>query len=44
MLFDKIRSMVDRTIKKQKDGEINSFDAIIINPDDLSEKLIIFKK
>jgi len=44
MLFDKIRSMVDRTIKKQKDGEIKSFDAIIISPDDLSEKLIIFKK
>jgi len=44
MLFDKIRSMVDRTIKKQKNGEIKSFDAIIISPDDLSEKLIIFKK
>jgi len=42
ILFDKIRSMIDRTIKKQKDGKIKSFDAIIISPDDLSEKLIIF--
>ena len=44
MLFDKINSMVNRTLKKQDKGEIEKFDAIIISPDDLSEKLIIFKK
>jgi len=36
--------MVKRTIKKRKDLELEYFDAIIINPDDLSEKLINFKK
>ncbi len=44
MLFDKIKSMVNRTIKKQEKNEIEHFDAIIINPDDLSEKLIVFNK
>ncbi len=44
MLFDKINSMVNRTIKKREKGEVKDFDAIIINPDDLSEKLITFKK
>ena len=44
MLFDKINSMVKRTIKKREKNEIKYFDAIIINPDDLSEKLINFKK
>jgi len=43
-LYDKINSMVKRTIKKRKDLELEYFDAIIINPDDLSEKLINFKK
>ena len=44
MLFDKIKSMVNRTLKKEKKGEIEKFEAIIINPDDLSEKLIVYKK
>ena len=43
MLFDKIKSMVNRTLKKRKNNEIEHFDAIIINPDDLSEKLIVYK-
>jgi len=43
MLFDKIHSMVKRTLKKKENGEVEKFDAIIINPDDLSEKLIRFK-
>jgi len=41
-LYDKINSMVKRTLKKQKNAELDKFDAIIINPDDLSEKLIIY--
>ena len=44
MLFDKIRSMVNRTLKKRDNKELQHFDAIIISPDDLSEKLITFKK
>ena len=44
MLYDKIKSMVKRTLKKKENGEIENFDAIIINPDDLSETLINFKK
>ena len=44
MLFDKINSMVKRTLKKKENGEVEKFDAIIINPDDLSETLINFKK
>jgi len=44
MLFDKVKSMVKRTLKKKENGELEKFDAIIINPDDLSETLIIFKK
>ncbi len=43
LLFDKIRSMMKRTIEKEKNGEIEHFDAVIINPDDLSETLIRFK-
>ena len=44
LLFDRINSMVKRTLKKLKNKEVESFDAIIINPDDLSEKLIVYKK
>jgi len=44
MLYDKIKSMVKRTLKKRDNGEVENFDAIIINPDDLSETLIIYKK
>ena len=44
MLYDKVKSMVKRTLKKKEKGEVEKFDAIIINPDDLSETLIIFKK
>jgi len=43
LLFDKIRSMIKRTLEKEKTGEIQHFDAVIINPDDLSETLIRFK-
>ena len=43
MLLDKIESMLNRTLKKEKDGEVGHFDAVIINPDDLSEQLIKFK-
>jgi DNA-binding response OmpR family regulator len=44
MLFDKIKSMVSRTLKKRENKEVGQFDAIIVSPDNLSEKLIIFKK
>ena len=43
MLFDKVKSMVNRTLKKRENGKVENFDAIIINPDDLSETLINFK-
>ncbi len=43
LLFDKIRSMMKRTIEKEENGEVEHFDAVIINHDDLSETLIRFK-
>jgi len=43
MLYDKIKSMVTRTLKKEEAGEVKHFDAIIIDPKDLSETLIKFK-
>ena len=43
VLLDKIESMINRTIKKEESGEVGQFDAVVINPDDLSEKLIKFK-
>ena len=43
MLYDKIYSMVKRTLKKRENGEVENFDAIIINPEDLSETLIKYK-
>ena len=43
LLYDKIKSMVNRVVKKEEAGEVGSFDAIIINADDLSETLIKFK-
>jgi hypothetical protein len=43
MLLDKIESMINRTIKKAENGEIEKFDAVIISPDDLSLKTIRFK-
>lgn len=44
LLIDKINSMLNRTIKKEKNGKVKKFDAVIINPEDLSEELIIFEK
>ncbi len=44
LLYDKIKSMVNRTLKKEERGEVEKFDAVIINPDDLSEQLIRFGK
>ena len=43
VLIDKVESMLNRTLKKETAGEVEHFDAVIINPDDLSEKLIKFK-
>ncbi len=43
LLLDKIESMIDRTLDKEKEGKISHFDAVIISPDDLSETLIRFK-
>ena len=43
MLYDKVLSMVKRTNKKVKSGELNKFDAIIFNPEDLSGTAIAFK-
>ena len=43
LLLDKIESMINRTLKKEENGEVDNFDAVIINPEDLSETLIRFK-
>jgi hypothetical protein len=43
MLYDKIKSMINRTLKKEEAGEVKQFDAVIIDPKDLSETLIKFK-
>ncbi len=43
-LYDKIKSMVGRILKKEKKKEIGQFDALIYNPDDLSAVAIRFKK
>ena len=43
LLTDKINSMLNRTIKKEKSGKVNKFDAVIISPKDLSETLIKFE-
>lgn len=42
-LHQKIKSMLKLTLEKQEKGEVGQFDAVIINPDDLSETLIKFK-
>ncbi len=44
LLYDKVRSMVRRALEKEKKGEVKPFDAIIIDPETLSETLIRFKK
>ncbi len=43
LLLDKIESMIDRTLDKEKEGKTGHFDAVIISPDNLSETLIRFK-
>ena len=43
-VFAKIESMVHKTEKKAANGEIEDFDAVIINSNDLSDILIKFKK
>jgi hypothetical protein len=43
LLLDKVESMMRRTLKKEEEGEVEKFDAVIINPDDLSEQLIVFE-
>jgi hypothetical protein len=35
--------MINRTLDKEENGEVDNFDAVIINPEDLSETLIRFK-
>jgi len=42
-LYDKINSMINRTLRKRENKEVKNFDAIIISPNDLSEKLIVFE-
>ncbi len=42
LLLDKIESMLNRTLDKEKEGKIPHFDAVIISPDDLKETLIVF--
>lgn len=44
LLHNKVKSMLKKAFEKQKNGEIGNFDAVIINPDDLSETFIKFKK
>ncbi len=44
LLYDKINSMVRRVKKKEINGEIGAFDALIYNPDDLSAVAIKFPK
>ena len=43
LLLDKVESMMRRTLKKEEEGEVEKFDAVIISPDDLSEQLIVFE-
>lgn len=43
VLYDKVNSMVKRALKKQEEGGVEKFDAIIFDPQDLSETLIRFK-
>ncbi len=43
LLLDKLESMMHRTVKKEENGEVGKFDAVIVNPEDLSEKLIVFE-
>jgi len=43
LLLDKVESMMRRTVDKEAKGEVKKFDAVIINPDDLSEQLIVFE-
>jgi hypothetical protein len=43
LLLDKIKSMVRRVLKKEENGEVGHFDALLINAEDMSETLIKFK-
>jgi hypothetical protein len=42
LLFDRINSMVGRTVKKEKNGAIEQFDALIFDPETLSAVAIRF--
>jgi hypothetical protein len=42
LLLDKIRSSINRILKKEEAGEVGKFDAVIFNPDDFSTTLIKF--
>ena len=43
LLYDKIKSSVNRILKKEEAGEVGHFDAVIFNPEDLSTTLVKFK-
>jgi len=43
LLYDKIKSMVKRTLDLETEGTIGKFDAILVNADDLSEKVVVFE-
>ena len=43
LLQDKVKSMINRALRRVKEGDIPAFDGIIFNPDDLSATAIKFK-
>lgn len=43
LLQDKVKSMINRALRKVKSGDISKFDGVIFNPDDLSATIIKFK-
>ena len=43
LLQDKVKSMINRALRRVKTGDIPAFDGIIFNPDDLSAMAIKFK-
>ena len=43
LLTDKVNSMINRSLRKVKSGEINKFDGLIFNPKDFTATAIKFK-
>ena len=43
MIMDKVNNVVKKALKMEENGEVEKFDAIIFNPDDITSTLIKFK-